>query len=150
MILETAQMCATALRERWGIDTGYKPSHKNHPCNVWARETPANLMWLIEYGLCLYDEYRYRWEGKVHKSGQKLEKLFVIALGEFSHLNEWGMITPFANCARRSDQGIDFTHMEDTYEAYRQYLNCRWDNDKRKPKWTNRKAPEWRVSTNGK
>ncbi len=149
MILETAQMCATALRERWGIATTYKSSHKNHPCNVWARETPANLMWLLEYGLCLYNEYRYRWEGKTHKSGQELERLFGIAFAEFFQSPEWGMITPFVNCARRSDQNINFTHMEDTHDAYRQYLNCRWDNDKREPKWTNRGAPEWRVSANG-
>ena len=35
MILETVQMLST-VRDRYGESAPYKPSHKNHPCTLWA------------------------------------------------------------------------------------------------------------------
>jgi hypothetical protein len=146
MILETAQMCATAFREGWNINTTYKSSHKNHPCNVWARKTPANLYWLIDYGLLLHEEYKFRWPGKTHKSGHELKELDRVYIDCFEDLHSCEE-TPFANCARRTDQGIDFTHIPNVHEAYRLYLNARWALDKRQPKWTRRGPPDWLEET---
>jgi hypothetical protein len=145
MILETAQMCATALREGWGINTTYKTSHKNHPCNVWARKCPANLNWLIEYGLALYDEKIFR-SGKDHKSGKELQLLKSIFSEKFPDMSSAMTVSPFANCARRKDMNLDFTHLP-VHEAYKHYLNARWDLSVKTPaKWTNRDVPEWRIS----
>ena len=38
MILEYAQMLSSVVRLQ-GHDVGYKLTHKNHPCTIWARES---------------------------------------------------------------------------------------------------------------
>lgn len=45
---------------------GYRPCHIHHPCAVWTRATRANYMWLVELGLELVREYRFRFENKHH------------------------------------------------------------------------------------
>lgn len=65
MALESAQMLCTAINESGG-QAPYKSTHKNHPCNVWARETLGNWLWLYDHGLMLCDEYQSRFK-KIHK-----------------------------------------------------------------------------------
>lgn len=67
MVLETAQMLCTAYDE-----APYKPTHRNHPCSIWARQTKENYLWLIIHGLALAEEYTERY-GKVHKSQRVIE-----------------------------------------------------------------------------
>ncbi len=83
MVLETAQILSTVSGR------GYKPTHVNHPCTVWARESKANYQWLYDLGVALGKEYTHRYRRK-HKSS------FVIA-------EQWpcedlpsGELTPFA------------------------------------------------------
>ncbi len=38
-------------------------------------------------------------------------------------------LTPFVNCARANDLGIDFTDINNVHEAYFAYINARWDMD---------------------
>ena len=45
MILESAQMMSAVVRLN-GHDTGYKLTHKNHPCTIWARKSLSNYIWL--------------------------------------------------------------------------------------------------------
>lgn len=49
MILETTQMLSTAHWMR-GTRGPYRPTHANHPCSVWVRESTANYKWLHELG----------------------------------------------------------------------------------------------------
>ena len=56
MVLETAQMCSTAIHEWCFPDEGinnriYKPAYKNHPMTVWVRENDANMSWALLHGL---------------------------------------------------------------------------------------------------
>jgi len=50
MILESAQMLSTAARfyapwrKKW--DDVYKPTHLNHPCNLWLQKDIENVLWL--------------------------------------------------------------------------------------------------------
>jgi len=50
MILESAQMLSTVARHyapwrrKW--DDVYKPTHLNHPCNLWLQQAPENALWL--------------------------------------------------------------------------------------------------------
>ncbi len=71
MFLEAVQILCTVWHSAADVDeTGpvpYRSTHKNHPCTVWARQTPANYAWLIEHAQALSDEYTFR-SGKVHKS----------------------------------------------------------------------------------
>ena len=68
MILETAQIASTThhaldSHESWM----YRPTHINHPCCVWARETGGNYIWLTHLGIELCEEYSKRYD-KTHKT----------------------------------------------------------------------------------
>lgn len=136
MILESAQMLCTALHEHGASHLAqYKPTHKNHPSNIWVRENQSNYGWLLLHFAALAGEYTYR-TGKHHKSFSLFPELFE----GVSYLPK-GELTPIPNCAARADMGISYKHVDDIYEAYRLYLTDRWANDKIKPKWTNRTRP---------
>lgn len=73
MCLETAQLLCTVLSDR-GINESwlYKPTHRNHPCTIWARQNPINYDWLCRLGIELCKEYTHRY-GKRHKSQDIIE-----------------------------------------------------------------------------
>ena len=138
MILETAQMLSTAINEAGGT-APYKSTHKNHPCNVWARQSKKNFVWLLKHGYALSEEYTKRFD-KVHKCASVLSLIDNECLVE---ILPDGPLTPFANCAAHQGKGFNFKHIKEVTEAYRQYLNARWVTDVRKPVWTNREKPKW-------
>jgi hypothetical protein len=117
MILESAQMLSTALRIN-NAPAPYKSTHVNHPSNIWTRETRSNYIWVVNHMEALSKEYTARY-GKIHASsiyiaGFKAGAVFIPA----------GKLTPFANCAARSDMNINYKHIKNTHIAYRLYL-CR-------------------------
>lgn len=66
MPLETAQLlCTTVFLTDNVHKVPYKPTHANHPCAVWARQSKENYTWLVKLGLALCKEYTYRYN-KVH------------------------------------------------------------------------------------
>jgi Pyrimidine dimer DNA glycosylase len=70
MPLETAQLLSTAVYILSGNKQYYrfyKPTHKNHPCSIWTRQSLANFNWLVEHGFAICDEYTRRFH-KQHKS----------------------------------------------------------------------------------
>ena len=77
MVLETAQMCSTAMHE-WGfarhLKHVYKVAYKNHPMTVWVRDNQHNLAWAVTHGIEIGKEYTRRY-GKVHKSTKVLEEM---------------------------------------------------------------------------
>ena len=76
MVLETAQMCSTALHE-WdeALNNTYKSAYKNHPMTVWVRENMPNFWhWALTHGLAIGNEYTYRY-GKHHKSTAVLQEM---------------------------------------------------------------------------
>ena len=70
MILETAQLLCTAHHELGNHDVPYKPTHRNHPSAVWARQDAANYAWLYKHMIGLGDEYTKRY-GKTHLTIEK-------------------------------------------------------------------------------
>lgn len=137
MILESAQLLCTALRLNGAEHLAkYSITHINHPSNVWARQSRANYVWLLKHMKALSDEYTFR-KGKIHKTYRELYE----DLEKGAEYIVDGELTPFANCAARQDMGINYKHIEDVPTAYRLYLIDRWQNDKLKPKWTNRSRP---------
>lgn len=74
MVLETAQLLCTAHAVLDGTSPGYKPTHRNHPCSVWLRESVANYRWLHDHFGALCEEYTFRY-GRVHKSAALLPVL---------------------------------------------------------------------------
>lgn len=67
MVLETAQILSTVIRQQFPDAVVYKSTHVKHPCVLWAGSSEGNFNWLINHGMALADEYTYRY-GRVHKS----------------------------------------------------------------------------------
>ena len=137
MILESAQMLCTALRLNNAPHLAkYKSTHINHPSNIWCRETRTNYYWLLNHFKALCDEYTYRY-GKIHASAQLYDNLLKGA----AHIPA-GKLTPFANCAARSDMNINFKSVKNPVAAYKCYLFARWSKDKN-PMWSVRGRPHF-------
>lgn len=74
MILEYAQLLSTAHFVLDKSNVGYKPTHINHPCAIWARAGLGNYMWLFKMFIAALDEYTYRYS-KIHKSSELIAVL---------------------------------------------------------------------------
>lgn len=127
MILESAQILSTVVRES-GIDAGYKPTHKNHPCTKWAAESLSNWLWLKDLVKELNTEYMYRYsKTEPHKSS-----VVVLNLPE-PKIQDVGM-TEFAQAMPEEYRD------KDVVKAYRSY----YLNDKKSMlNWKNRDKPCW-------
>lgn len=98
MILESAQLLCTAHRvldgtlgkgssvsgkrmvNRWVLPDDrekvlYQTCHVNHPSGVWTRANIDHYRWLYDLMYFLIGEYKYRYEGKVHKCEDLLQPL---------------------------------------------------------------------------
>lgn len=129
MALESTQMLATALNVNGG-STPYRTAHLNHPCSIWARQSRQNWQWLYDHGMALCNQYS-RIYGKTHACVKVLQQM----KGQETCLPDIGL-TPFVNCARSKEKGLDYTGESDVYLAYQQYLKQRWSGDKRTPEWS--------------
>jgi hypothetical protein len=127
MILESAQMMSAVVRLN-GYDAGYKLTHKNHPCTIWARKSLSNYKWLKTLTKLLNDEYRYRYGKEInHKSYDMVLTLPTPKLPDIG-------LTPFAQAMP------DQYRNKNAVKAYRDY----YINEKSSfLTWTKRKAPKW-------
>jgi len=124
MILESCQILNTTLITMGAEGIGYKPTHKNHPCVLWAGKSLANYLWLVDHFNALINEYFERYN-KVHKCSMYYEDLIKQSIGlEYQQVG----LTPFVNCT-------DFKDIADVHEAYKQCLLTKWKNDIRIPTW---------------
>jgi hypothetical protein len=132
MILESCQMLNTVIISMVGKSksTGYKPTHKNHPCTVWAGTSRENYIWLIRHMSSLCNEYKLRYK-KEHACQQYLEHF-----DRMSKFLPFVVVeqTPFVNCA------TDFKDEQDVYKAYKLQLDKKWSEDKRQPTWYGKPA----------
>lgn len=67
MILESAQILCTVLHEQ-GMVAPYRPTHRRHPCVIWAGESLENWLWLRDLTFALNEEYQYRF---LHQTSHK-------------------------------------------------------------------------------
>lgn len=108
MPVESAQMLSAAMILTGAVVDGlYKVTHRNHQCNVWARETKSNFNWLKMHGIALCEEYTRRY-GRIHKSQSVIEKTFCDSIPQ-------GELTPFALCMP------DKYKTNNPVESYRQF-----------------------------
>jgi hypothetical protein len=127
MILESAQMLSTTLRLR-GINQGYKITHQNHPCTLWAGESLSNWNWLRELSGALNHEYRFRYDKNLnHKSYDLIHSLPV------PKIRDQGL-TPFAQAMPER-----FKH-DNPVIAYRKYY---LEEKSAFLNWTRREKPYW-------
>lgn len=127
MILESAQLLSNGRRYYTGDDDRlYKPTHINHPCNIWVRESVANYSWLFDHFIGLLNEYTHRY-GRVHKCAAMINVLKVPY--------ESGLTTtPIRLCMP------DEFKVNDAAQSYRNYYKY---GKKHLHKWTNREPPGW-------
>lgn len=133
MCSESLQLICTALSLR-GVDQGelpMKPTHVNHPSNIWVRSSRSNYLWLCCHWEALCDEKFTRYpDNKPYIHAHHAERL----RGYDRLFGDIGL-TPFANCAANGEMGISYKHIDDVHIAYQLYLNDRWDSDNREPTW---------------
>ncbi|WP_342265617.1 hypothetical protein [Cardinium endosymbiont of Philonthus spinipes] len=68
MILESTQILCTVLHQS-GISAPYRPTHKRHPCVVWAGQSLDNWRWLRLLTAALNEEYQFRFNRAIpHQS----------------------------------------------------------------------------------
>lgn len=67
MITETAQLLSTAMYVLTDEQYGYKPTHKNHPSNVWVRESISNFKYTVILLEAIIVEHHIRWPKNRHK-----------------------------------------------------------------------------------
>ena len=140
MLVEAAQLFAASLNHH-GLDHHYRISHANHPCAIWARNT-CNLEWLIAHASAMATEFEYRF-GKRHKSWYDGIQPY---LDDMSHIKPDDGMTEFSRSCRRTDMGIDYTHIPLITDGYRLYLTHRWDLSN--PRWTKTPSPWWYFRDN--
>lgn len=131
MILETAQLMSNWLYLNKKPHF-YKPTHLNHPATKWLMKDEKHFKWLYFYFIELNKERSHR--------GFKEHLSYTKAIKENIDSKKWGYksysIEEFVN--------IEFENITphkdlETTKAYRRLLKEKWENDKQKPKWTNRK-----------
>lgn len=170
MILESCQMLSTAVKhedcERLQFllneadrETLYKPTHANHPCSIWVRESDANFVWLTIHLDSLLREYHRRFPNKTHACN-RLKFAFAAISGKLAGGSFYGrdllvsreacdlaaQHTPFVYAGpthfyprERSD--ITATQDEQVIAAYRAYYRIdkvagnRWTRPEYKPEW---------------
>ena len=124
MPLETAQILSTIC------GYPYRPTHRNHPCTVWARQTKGNYNWLVQLGFALCKEYSLRYTRR-HKCKDVIEQL--------KYAPDFipdGERTPFALAMP------DECKQDDAVLAYRTYYRT---HKKHIASWINRETPEWML-----
>lgn len=132
--LEGVQVLCAVLAAR-GIPAPYRATHVHHPVVKWAKLNDTNAYWLVQYCDGMFDEFEYRF-GKAHKTSYVLNAI----RHHFPVMSD--VPVEFANCARNSKYGLDFTNLP-IEEAYKRYLTERWKTDTRRVTFTNRNFPNF-------
>ena len=109
MIVETAQMLCTVASELGHQNVPYRPTHKRHPCTLWAGESKANWVWLVTHGLEMCAEYTRRY-GRRHKTQDIIEWCRDSSAGP-----QTGKLTPFRQAMPPQYKN------QDVVKAYRDY-----------------------------
>lgn len=150
MPLECCQMISVIYSHwyyNWGTipkkdGTPYKTekgAFRKHPCTIWASERYENLAWLIQHGLALCEEFKFRFnkEHGTYKTLKYCEDIFKLKTG--CNLDIWREVKSFT---RAMPNELKFDNSIDTIESYRRYvISKEWTLDnylkapERKPLW---------------
>jgi hypothetical protein len=152
MVVETGQILSTVARSNPGrllrvdLQALYKPTHKNHPCVLWAGSSYSNFIWLREHFFGLADEYTYRY-GKVHATCEKLCWPFMQTYFNFTYIGTSENAAkflqerppqPFVTAMKQYPQCIV---PGDPIQSYRNYYItakkdiAQWNNGRNPPEW---------------
>lgn len=146
---ETAQLLCSALRLHGCDDPRLmRLAHPHHPVTKWVASRYTRWLWTYEHFVSLGLEKIIRYpNNKAHKNWVELLGILP-ELASKTYYEDYfpsGPLESFCNAAQRKEFNLDFTSIPNVPAAYRQYLCCRWAQDKRQPQWTNRKPPNWTL-----
>ncbi len=130
MALESAQILCTVSWE-CDVSAPYKATHKKHPVVIWACKTLSNYNWLLEHAFAICNEYRLRYNGRIHASQSVVEWC-----SELGGRPDMEGLTPFAQAMPEKYR------KENAVEAYRGYY---LGEKKKFAKWSMRDIPDWWV-----
>lgn len=119
-----------------GNAIGYKATHRNHPCTIWAGQSLSNWRWLKALGTGLHNEWKYRYghgRNVEHKSYQVMADMPDPSIPDIG-------LTPFAQAMPEEFQDAD------PVRAYRRYYR---EHKVHLHKWTKRPRPWWLGPTPG-
>lgn len=140
MILEAAQMLSTAIRfnDPFGTLPVYKAAYVSHPCTKWVRSSRENFGWCLTWMKALGEQ----------KKGTHKSLDLVDSFENYYHQGKFkqDQQTPFANCARNLERGVDFSHVSDVPSAYRLYMVERWKEKTVPLTWRWGEQPVWHSS----
>lgn len=146
MCLEAAQLISSAVSVLGKYFPNaapllYKPTHYNHPCCKWVRESRENFKWTVELCLALQLEKAYR-DGKGY---EKCSEVARNAVSHYSHLFPSIPQTPYAiaiNTIKYPNVVIDVTNPVQTYRDYYKQGKLKFSK-KGEATWRKRGLPEW-------
>lgn len=138
MLVESVQMLST-ISQRMGGRGPMKPTHRNHPCTLWAGATAGNCDWLIHHALGLALEHRLRF-GE-HRAAKKLSE--VCSTGT---LPTSGDLTPPALAMPEVYKTFPFPELVDPYDLAVARYRIFYCREKPFAVWAKgRAAPPWHV-----
>lgn len=129
MIVESAQLLSTCvyLNGDGDIDGLYRPTHINHPCSKWARNSRSNYKWLLSHLKAMGEQW-----GKPHKTMSLVPVLEEFGASGWFPKEEQDS---FANCTPMVDDNV--------LTCYRTYMVQKWNNDSFLVKWSKGERPSW-------
>ena len=120
MILESAQLLSTAHHVLDGGDLArqnvpgiLKPTHVNHPCARWVRDTRGNYEWTWQLMAALCAEHTRRWPGHTHR--------YAYENGLLGHLHTVPLHIPERPLELFAQAMPDEFQQPDSIQAYRDY-----------------------------
>lgn len=138
MILESAQLLSTAhsIHGTPVSPSLYKPTHINHPCSKWVRESESNYKWLYRLFEFLLTEYTARYN-KYHAC-ERLRPFL-------SHTYTMELIDPsfsinIGECTTPALAMPDEYKTDNCVESYRNYYKSK---EKKMSMTWKTKTPEW-------
>lgn len=140
MIVEVAQMLSTAHFVLDSVQVGYKPTHINHPCSVWIRQTTSNYNWAYAHFVALCGEYSNRFN-KHHATFDKV----VEVLSNPPQNAPQGDLQPFAMAMPDEYKKLGVYDQTKAYQAYLRDKFKEWGCRAKpiKVEWTHQNKPAW-------
>jgi len=122
----------STVMHHYGLPHPYKPTHKNHPCTIWARESSLNFMWLIRLARALNEEYKFRFNKNVnHKSWDAFRN---------TNIPMKAIPYPSKDLTKFAQAMPEKYRSENAVEAYRSYY---LEEKSSLLKYTKREKPYW-------
>lgn len=128
MALEGTQLLCNAISST-GKPAPYKPTHMNHPCSVWVKESRENWVYLRQLVRSLGSEFEHRF-GKRHKSAELAKTLII------PDLPSNGITRPPLVMPESYHSGSVIGSYRKFYISEKSHLH----------QWTNRDKPYWITS----